>query len=448
MKISFKNIKWTVAAAAALALSVAMTSCSDQPDEFKHTDGVPSISYIRPTLPSQADSLITSASLESILCIVGDNLRSVHEIWFNDQKASLNTSYMTDHTIIVMIPSAIPELVTNKIYFKTSDGQTVDYDFNVVVPGPVVSEMSLEWSNPGDEVTIYGNYFVDDPNVPITISVAGVEVPYEDITSIAKNQVSFIIPQGAEEGTIKVSTIYGKTESTLRYRDSRGMLLNFDNERIGQGWKIGTLMNDEWSIDGNYLQLGTGTSELDENANWNEDFAFHNWAGSWDTPQNMSSGTGMALNKLADFSNYENMALKFEMCIPADYSWSSGTMQICFEGYDKVTLSGNPIDGYDGPIASANHFVFNGDDPALAEWGRAMYRPWATTGSFNTANKWITVTIPLKNFNYNLDGIPTNSVPSSAADFASLSFFVIQGGVAGTPCTPVFKFDNFRAVVY
>ena len=48
-------------------------------------------------------------------------------------------------------------------------------------------------------------------------------------------------------------------------------------------------------------------------------------------------------------------------------------MQICFAGYDKVTLSGNPIEGFDGVVAGANAKVFNGED-GLGTYGRALYR--------------------------------------------------------------------------
>ena len=79
---------------------------------------------------------------------------------------------------------------------------------------------------------------------------------------------------------------------------------------------------------------------------WDDsNFAFEYWCGSWDTPQNVTSGQGMALHNLVNFKDFANMSLKFEMCIPSSNPWSAGAMQICFEGYDKVTLSGNPIDG-------------------------------------------------------------------------------------------------------
>ena len=75
-----------------------------------------------------------------------------------------------------------------------------------------------------------------------------------------------------------------------------------------------------------------------------------------------------------------------------------------------------------------------------------MYRPWTTTGSYDTGDKWVTVTIPLTNFNLDRTGAATTSVPKLPSDFASLTMFVVGGGVNGTECKPFIKMDNIRVV--
>ena len=79
----------------ALLSMVGFTSCDDQPDEYETTGGKPSISYIRMADAASKDSLLTGAFLNTPICIVGNNLRSVKAINFNDRPATLNTSYMT-----------------------------------------------------------------------------------------------------------------------------------------------------------------------------------------------------------------------------------------------------------------------------------------------------------------------------------------------------------------
>lgn len=451
MKLN-KIFSWLVVALMAVSATM-VTSCKDQPDEFKLTDGVPTVNYIRMPYLSQADSLIDKASLSSVICLVGNNLTSIKELYFNDQKAQLNTSYMTDHTLIVQIPADIPAEVTDKIYMVTKDGEKVDYNFHVVVPAPNPTSMSCEYATPGENVTLYGNYFVNDPNVPLKVIMPdGTEVT--DFKSVTQSAITFTLPECTTEGPLTVQTIYGETETTFHYLDSRGMLFDFDTPWDGtnvlgnHGWHNRTITSDETSLKGNYVQLGDGSTTMSEDGGWDDsNFSFEYWAGSWDTPQKVDEGDGVALYNLADFSHPENMALKFEMYIPSSNPWSAGAMQICFEGFDKVSLSGNAIDGFSGTVAGANGYAFNGEGSNKeGEWGRAMYRPWTTTGSYDTGDKWVTVTVPLSSFNLDRTGASTSTVPNKASDFASLTMFVVGGGVNGTECKPIIKIDNIRVV--
>ena len=447
MKLMNKYIRKSLVLAVIAAAGFAMISCEDEPDKYEVAGGVPTVRYIRSPKASASDSLIVAATTGSSICLVGDNLRSIYELYFNDKKAVLNNSFMTDHTMIVDVPQTIPTLVSNKIYMVPQSKDTVTYDFEVTVPAPTLTAMSCEYAPVGSEVSIIGNYFVDDPNVPLLVTLPG-NVEVKDFTSISQSSISFVMPECSEEGTIDVTTIYGTTTSTFHYLDTRGMLFDFDGVTgLGNhGWHARDIISDATSISGKFVQLGDGTSAMTEDGAWDDThFAFEYWCGSWDTPQNVTSGDGIALHNLVDFTDYVDMSLKFEMYVPSTNPWSAGAMQICFEGYDKVTISGYAIEGYNGTIAGPNAKAFNGED-GLGDYGRALYRPWTTNGSFDTGDSWITVTIPLKNFNYTRQGAMATEVPSSPGDFASLTFFVVGGGVNGTECTPIIKLDNIRAV--
>jgi len=307
--------------------------------------------------------------------------------------------------------------------------------------------MSCEYAKAGESVTIYGNYFIDDPNVPLKVVLPnGQEIT--EFTSFTQSTITFEMPDCPTEGSLQVETIYGKATSAFHYLDSRGLLFDFDGKTgLGNhGWHPRDILSDETSITGNFVQLGDGSAVMSEAGDWNDSsFAFEYWCGSWDTPQNITSGDGIALFNLVDFTNYENMSLKFEMNIPSSNPWSAGAMQVCFEGVDKVTLSGNPIDGY-SEVAGANAYAFNGEVEECGTWGRAMYRPWTTTGSYDTGGKWVTVTLPLSSFNVDRTGATTTNIFKSADDFGSLTIFVLGGGVNGTECTPIIKIDNIRVV--
>ena len=138
-----KNIFKLAILALAILPMCLMTSC-DQNNGFELTDGVPVIKYIRPQDVAAKDSLLTEAYLGSSLTIVGENLTSIKEMYFNDQAAVLNTSYITYNTMLVTVPKNIPGEVKDMIIMITKDGQEVTYPFHVAVPGPVVNSMACE----------------------------------------------------------------------------------------------------------------------------------------------------------------------------------------------------------------------------------------------------------------------------------------------------------------
>lgn len=434
-----KNIKTILACLAALSLMGAMVSCDDYdyPDRYEVASGSPTVYSVRYT---DRDINITQASMNESICLLGKNLRSITELWFNDQKAVLNTSYITDNTLIVTVPKTFPTVKTDKMYLINRDKDTTTFDFKVLSPLPVVNSMSNEYAAIGSEATIYGDYFVNSP--VFKIAFTGADVDNSTIKFNGTKSVTFRVPQGAVEGYVKVTTESGTSQSKFCYLDSRGMLFDFDNPNpvtgvvLGNhGWHNMVIETDETALSGNFLRLGDVGTTLPANGAWDDGhFSFEYWAGDWDGG---FSGDGVKLNDLADFSDFNNMALKFEMYIPSSNPWMSGPMQCIFAGPDKVTIS------------TANNTFFHLDDG----WPRTFYMPWKETGSYDTGDQWVTVTFPIGGsssaFNKYWDGTPASASFSSPDDFASLTIFVVNGGgdaFNGTDCQPIIKIDNIRAV--
>ncbi len=421
--------------AIAISAGLLAVSCEDQPDAFKLADGVPQLHYIRPVDVASADSLLTEAYMESQICLVGENLRSIQELLFNDQKAVLNTSFMTDNTLIVSVPKNIPNVVSDKIYMVTPRKDTVTADFHVMVPGPSLTSMSCEYAQAGTKAVIYGDYFVDDPNVPFELSIAGVPVEKETMR-LTKTAVTFTVPE-APEGAVVVKTIYGETESVFYYKDSRGIITDFDGttDVVPQGWNIKVAYSSENGIDGEYAMLGPST--LDEVGAWNEELKLPFWCGNWNgDPMSITEGPGIPICNFIDFTDFKNMAFKFELCIPSSNPWSAGALQVVFTSADKCAN-----DSWQN-----NTYIHTSATSGGLDLCRALYRPWAATGSFDTDDEWITVTIPFTDFKYNADGTEGLVPLQSPKDFASLVIWPWSGGVSGTECTPIFKIDNIRAV--
>lgn len=437
-----KNIfRYTFMAAVTMASAFTLASCSDETDAEKDKGSTPVIKYARSCNIDQADSLIVSAALGTRLAFVGDNLGDVQQVWFNDQKAKLNPTMVTSHTIIVDIPGNIPGEVNNIARFITSSGVEVEYPFNVTVPAPRIDNMTCEYAHAGDIVTINGAYFADDPNVPLTVTFPG-GIP-ASIKKITQEALEVEVPEGAGEGPITVASIYGEGESGFHYMDTRGMMFDFDGLTglTNHGWHNMPVEDDGTGISGNYVRLGDGATTLAGKDAWDDgNFSFEYWAGSWNTPTDYPDREGVRLFDIVDFSDYNNMSIKFELCIPSSAAWQACAMQIIFAGTDKVSMGNAGTDIYGNPVAGCNNSYFQNTS------ARGLWTPWTATQAYHTDGKWITVTLPIKDFIYASDGSGATTFLSSAADFASLQIFLWNGGVEGVDCTPMLKIDNIRAV--
>lgn len=427
---SNKYMNWFLASVLALA-GLFVGACEDEPDRYEVASGIPVVKYVRVPDLAASDSLLSGAYMSSTICLVGENLRSIYELYFNDQKAILNTSYITDNTLIVNVPKDIPSVVTNKIYMITQIKDTINYDFKVLVPGPAISSMKCEWARPGELAEIRGDYFIDDPSKPLTLKIGDTNI---DIESFSQSNISFVVPENLTSSALEVTTIYGTTKSKFHYMDTRGMLFDDWGKDEGgtgltnHGWHAREIKKDEFSLDGSYMELGGATMTAD--GGWADaNFAFEYWPGDWNTPQGFT-GTDIRLSDLVSFKDFKNMSLKFEMCIPSSNPWMAGAMQVIFSGDDQVTMQ------------TANNTFFNND----TGYPRALYRPWSSTGSYDTADEWVTVTLPITDsFAYNQNGEKAK-IPLTEKNFTGLTIFVWGGGVAGTECDPIIKIDNIRAV--
>lgn len=437
MKKSISKI--SIYAAAILAAAASFTACQDEPDRFRLTDGKPTVYYVRPVKAAAADSLLTSAYMGNSICLVGDNLTSVYKLLFNDQQAVLNNSYITDHTLLVDVPNEIPGEVSDKMYLITKNADTVKVDFSVLVPGPSIVSMKNEYAEAGSTTVLYGDYFVDDPNVPLEVFVGDEQAV---IKEFSKGSITFEVPENAVENTpVKVSTIYGESKSVFNWKDTRGMLFNFDTDPhpANHGWHPQVIETDDTALDGNFLRLGGADVTMKEGGDWDDGhFSFEYWPGDWTDP--ISYNESPLLTDYADFSKWESMALKFELFVPTSNPWMAASMQLIVGGVDKITGSGKGLDVYGNNVPGANNTFFNNN-----VLPRGLYTPWVATGSFDTADEWITVTVPYANFIYGMGG-GVASGALSAEDFTSLTIFVTGGGNKGTECHPIIKMDNIRAV--
>lgn len=233
---------------AALAVMGVYTSCKKT--ELPN-NGEPRITHIRLTAPESSDSLIVGAGQGRLIAIMGENLEKAVEIWFNDQKAVLTPTYITQTSILVSVPTRIPLSVTNKIRILFSDGKELIHDFMVQISKPSVTSMLCEFVNEGDVAVIRGDYFYAPITVTFTGGVTG------QIVSVKDQEVQVRVPAGAQPGPITVKTNFGETTSTFMFRDNRPKMIDGDPH---EGW-WGTYLvtapaaGDPVKISGNYYRF-------------------------------------------------------------------------------------------------------------------------------------------------------------------------------------------------
>lgn len=435
--MKLKNILLCSIAVSACVLAVS--SCEDYPDAFTPTGGLPTVHYIR---YAENDNVIEQAFMQETICIVGDNLKSIHEIWFNDRPAVLNTSLMTDHTLLVQVPKGLPEVQTDRIYLITRDKETVECAFKVLAPKAIIKAMSFEYAEPGSEAFITGEYLIEPE----------IEFPNAKVTNIISNdgnKIVFTVPEGALPGKVKITTPSGVSASPFMYMDNRGLLFDFDGTNglytINKGWHATPIVDG--GVSGQCLCMdGSAETISADGGDWHDGaFHFEYWAGNWQDPETYGDWDGRRLNDIIDFSDFAKMCLKFEVCIDADKAWTGCPMQIIFSDVTLVS-NGNAgvTDKYGNTLAGCNNTYMNDSGISLP---RYLWRPWKESGSFHTNGQWQTVTIPIAEFTSFWDGTVANGSLTKES-FANLEFFFAGGskseGSAGP--APTLKIDNIRAV--
>ncbi len=195
-----------------VSLACSVVSCSEDPEL------TPVVTNIRIIAK---DSSITGGEFAQEIAIQGQNLGSVREVWFNDVKALLVPTYITDNNILVRIPTDGPTEVTNTVTLVTASGNRVTVDFETVLPPPLILQLYNEYAKPGTENMVLGLYFFDVQKVLI----GNQEVEILARTSTA---ITFKMPESVGQDSVTVVAAGGTTVSAFRLNETVGNMVNFD----------------------------------------------------------------------------------------------------------------------------------------------------------------------------------------------------------------------------
>ncbi len=402
-----------------LLIIVIIAGCDrEDSGKYKMTDGKPTIHYVRYQSKDKEEQLLKGAYMNEDIILIGDNLTSIQEVWFNNVKALLNINMITKNTLFVTIPKDLPSERTDKMYFVTRDKDTVAYDFEIMIPAPILSRIKNEQVPEGEDVVLYGDYFLATDASLIKIFVGDYQIPTADIVSFEKNQLVFKSPPLSIKGPIEVKTLYGTTGlSKDIFHDDRGLITGFE-EGFVAGWgrpDNSKIQNDpKLSINNNYVRIDGTTIGIDGA-----------WVGGSVIINIWGEDNGVPTGNLFP-SNPATSTLKFEANVLE--SWSAGPMIFSFfkQGQTESYLWG------DGNASG-------GGMP------RGAWVPWLSSGSY-VSDGWETISIPLSEFKYNGYG---TEIPLSE-NYGALGIAIHNRGnenwIGTAECTPVILIDNIRVI--
>ncbi|MBS2099361.1 glycan-binding surface protein [Carboxylicivirga linearis] len=241
-----------------MSLVLVHTACNNDDDT-----GSPRIDYVRITDPDASDSLIVSAGQGQLIAIMGENLGGAIGIEFNNIPSMLTSPYITNSSILVRVPTEIPEEVTNQFVLYFKDGNSLSHDFSVAINKPSVISMDCEYVNDGGLAVVRGNYFYEPISVIFPGNLEG------EIVSVEDEAIEVIVPEGTTPGQIAVRSDYGTGRSSFMFRDDRNIVISSDPFT---GWWNADFVvsnpgpDDPELINGNYIRVRRAISSW----NWLE----------------------------------------------------------------------------------------------------------------------------------------------------------------------------------
>lgn len=387
-----------------ILMIAGFTSCK------KDSAAPPTITRVRANLPNPNDSTLSSAGPGQWVVIVGSNLASTSQIYFNGYPGAFNNGIFSDTSMVVQIPADMPfatldQTKLNTIRVVTGFGE-VTYKFPIKPDAPVITSMSNEMAVAGETVEIYGNnfFYIDKVVFPGAIAVTtGIT------TNNAGNKLTVTIPAGITTGgTISVVNRYGTGTSILLFNDMvTGVIHNWDNVS-NYSWGASSSNN---SVNfpnnrGTYGTMNSSALNAGDFGWWNGNRSFNTNSGQWVPVANLSE-------------TLDKFAVKFEINVTA--AWNGASIYI-LKDYNWTYV--------------------------------ARYEPWlnnGTAGNFTTSG-WQTIVMPLSKFKKKANGQDGTGDPAAsltallgAAGKGSIHFFLVNSGtVKSTDVTTAI--DNIRIV--
>lgn len=236
------------------------TSCEEEENY-----GNPAITNVRLTDPATEGQSVAEGNLGQMVVIQGDNLSSVQHVFFNNVEAFVNPTLVTDENIIVTVPSEFPTEINDLVKVITLGGEAT-YSFPISIPEPEITALPLEYVATGGSMIIEGAFFYNVESVIFSGDVSTTSFVVD-----SPEQITVVVPEGAEPGPVTVSAVAGTSVSTQWFRDNRNMMVNFDDLPICWG-------GIDFVVDANNMPAEVPVNPIDGNFYYIlKDYAANTW---------------------------------------------------------------------------------------------------------------------------------------------------------------------------
>ena len=238
-----------------IAAMFLATSCN----EDDNLSGPPTFSKISPL--KELGATISDGDMGDWVAIQGENLETVQTIMFNDVSVDMQEVYYENNVLYMQIPVVMPKEVSNKVKLVTESGE-IEFNFSVNIPNLKLTGMFNEYTQAGDTLKMYGDFFklyeVDKTNT--VVSFNGVEQP---VIQAGNNFLTVKVPVNVEQN-LKLTVINKKYNVSAAcpgyYQDRQFLITNFDDKAYtgSDGAKYGGAWPNPKPISGKYIFLNVG----------------------------------------------------------------------------------------------------------------------------------------------------------------------------------------------
>ena len=187
---------------------VRLLSKTDTVRDVIHPITLDSISVYDQTRLNPFDSTVSAGRLNTQYAILGTNLKTTRSVTFNGVSVYFNPGLVTDNSIILTLPATLPfgPTESNKLTIVTQFG-TVDYNFPIQQPPPIIASFTPLAAGAGDVITITGTVFNSVTAVRFDTT------PAEIVGTPTNTQIQVKVPAGVVQAYIYVTTPGGTTRS-------------------------------------------------------------------------------------------------------------------------------------------------------------------------------------------------------------------------------------------